>query len=260
MSQSPHPARKAALQLMNAVTEEGRLLSELTQSDWFLKLAPADRARANRLATETLRNLDRADRVLKPFLRKDPPEAVRAILRLGVVEVAALDGAPHGVVGDMVAAAAGNKRTLALKGMVNAVLRRTLEATEGNWSKKPVPQLPKWLRAPLIAAYGNGGVQALESAHLRGAPLDLTAKSDPEGLAKRLDGLLLETGTIRLRQGGQVSALPGFEEGDWWVQDAAAALRFKCCGLKKASALQIFATRRAARPCSLLPGARMLRP
>ncbi|MEL7301665.1 MAG: transcription antitermination factor NusB [Pseudomonadota bacterium] len=224
MPQEPHPARAAALKLMTGVTEEGRLLSELTGAPWFLELAPADRARAQRLATEAFRHLDRADRVLKPLLRKTPPEAVQHMLRLGLVEVAALDGAAHGVVSDMVNAAGGDKRTMGLKGMVNAVLRRAIEAADGKWGKLPVGRMPDWLRKPLGQAYGNSAIQGIETAHMRGAPLDLTAKTEPGALAERLGGELLPWGSVRLRDAGQISALPGYAEGEWWVQDAAAAL------------------------------------
>ncbi|MEM6896322.1 MAG: transcription antitermination factor NusB [Pseudomonadota bacterium] len=221
---SPHPARAGALRLLAGVVEDGRLLSELTAQPWFLDLAAPDRARAQRLALEVLRQGERADRALKPFLRKKPPSSVLRILRLGVVEIAALGAPAHGVVSDMVAAAGSSKRTAGLKGMVNAVLRRAGEDALANWGKLPVPRLSSWLRTPLREAYGNSAVQAMETAHLRGAPLDLTAKGDSVALAAALNGTLLPTGSVRLTETGQVSKLPGYEAGDWWVQDAAAAL------------------------------------
>ena len=88
----------------------------------------------------------RANNRLKPFLRKAPPDEVMNILRLGIVEIAALEAAAHGVVSDMVAAAGLDKRTFGLKGMVNAVLRRATEQHVGNWGKLPIPRLPDWLR------------------------------------------------------------------------------------------------------------------
>ncbi|MEM9350222.1 MAG: methyltransferase domain-containing protein [Pseudomonadota bacterium] len=218
----PHPARAAALKLLEGVAD-GSPISELTPLDWFVGLEPADRARSQRLALETLRYSDRADRVLKPLMRKTPPEDVMHILRLGVVEIAALGGAAHGVVGDMVSAAGAGKRTRGYKGMVNAVLRRASVEVEGRWGKLPVPRMPRWLRTPLTEAYGNSVVQGLETAHMRGAPLDLTAKGDAEKIADNLGGELLPNGSVRLRDYGQISALPGYEEGEWWVQDAAAA-------------------------------------
>ena len=64
---------------------------------------------------------------------------------------------------------------------------------------------------------------AMEAAHFAGAPLDLTAKENPQAVAEATGGVLLVNGSVRLRDAGQVSAMPGFDAGDWWVQDAAAA-------------------------------------
>ncbi|MFM2277964.1 MAG: hypothetical protein RLZZ444_195, partial [Pseudomonadota bacterium] len=63
------------------------------------------------------------------------------------------------------------------------------------------------------------------------APIDLTVKSDPQGWAERLGGTVLATGTVRLGTfEGSVTALPGFTEGEWWVQDAAAAIPARLMG------------------------------
>ncbi|MEL6701549.1 MAG: transcription antitermination factor NusB, partial [Pseudomonadota bacterium] len=153
MSQAAKHAspRQVALALMAGVLDEGRLLSDLVATPMVTELAPGDRARAARLATETLRTLDRADRLLKPLLRKEPPLMVQNILRLGVVEICGNGEAAHGVVNDLVGIAGASNRTQPYKGMVNAVLRRAGEAGEGKWGKMPVPRLPKWLRQPLMA-------------------------------------------------------------------------------------------------------------
>lgn len=215
------PARSAALRLMRSVLEDEKMLSEVSGAPWMERLVPADRARAMRLAGESLRHADRADRLLKPLLRKEPPIGVRAILWLGTYEICGLDTAAHGVVNDMVTLAAKDRHIAGYKGMINAVLRRAAEAGTGKWGKMPVPRLPKWLRQPMIAAYGNPGVMAIEAAHLRGAPLDLTVKP---GATDVPEGTPLPTGSVRLAGSPQVTALPGFEAGDRWVQDAAAAL------------------------------------
>lgn len=222
MSDAGLAPRRAAVRLLTAVIDEGRQLSELTGG--LDKLAPADRARAQRLATETLRHLDRADRVLKPFLKKTPPLAVQNVLRLSVVEMAEMGAASHGVVNDAVSIVAANKRTQGMKGLVNAVLRKVDGAGFDKWHSLPLARLPKWLRSPLSEAYGEKTIVAMERAHGRGAPLDLTAKSDPDAVAKAVAGTVLPTGSVRVPEAGQVSTLPGFETGDWWVQDAAAAL------------------------------------
>ncbi len=224
MSKAPSPARLAAVDLLDQVLTQGRPLSE---SDRLEMLAPSDRAAAQRLATQTLRGMERADRLLKPHLRKAPVPRVLNILRLGTVELC-LGGTAHGVVSDCVEIAAAGKRTQGARGLVNAVLRKLADEGPEAWGKLRIPRLPKWLRAPLVEAWGPQAVANMERVHFEGAPLDLTPK--PGADLSALGGEMLPTGSVRLRDAGQVSALPGFSEGDWWVQDAAAALPAKLLG------------------------------
>ncbi|PYE83919.1 RsmB/NOP family class I SAM-dependent RNA methyltransferase [Pseudoroseicyclus aestuarii] len=213
-------ARRAALSLLTGVTAEGRLLSD--PSPMLDRLAPEDRARAQRLAGAALRGMARADALLAPHLRKAPPLAVRNALRLACVELA-LGGAAHGVVGSWVEVVKAGKRTGAHAGLTNAVLRKIAPEAEARWPALPVPKLPPWLRRPLVEAWGRPAVEAMEAAHLAGAPLDLTARGDAAALAQAVGGTLLPGGTVRL-EAGQVTALPGYEEGAFWVQDTAAAM------------------------------------
>ena len=214
-------ARRSAVYLLDQVLGEHRLLSELTPS--LDRLTPPERARAQRLAAETLRGLERADRLLQHHLKKYPPLFVRNVLRLGTVELA-LGGDAHGVVNEAVNIVASDNRHNRLKGLVNAVLRKMAEEAPAKWDSLRMPRLPKWLRGPLVEAYSPEIVAAMEAAHFRGAPIDVTLKSGSVPAENMPDGTLLPTGSIRLSDPGQVSALPGYDAGDWWVQDAAAAL------------------------------------
>ncbi|PYG30498.1 RsmB/NOP family class I SAM-dependent RNA methyltransferase [Pelagimonas varians] len=227
MPQQPSPARKAAVDLLDQVLDEGRPLSENVAV--LEKLGPSDRAAAQRLAADVLRNMERADRLLQHHLRKKPTTRVMNILRLGTYELCT-GGAAHGVVSDCVNVAAVGHHTQGAKGLVNAVLRKIAAKGPDSWGDLRVPRMPKWLRGPLLEAWGAEIVPAMETAHFNGAPLDLTAKGDPAALAEVIGGVLLPTGSVRLADAGQVTALPGFEDGDWWVQDAAAALPAKLLG------------------------------
>lgn len=222
MENKASDARRAALALIGDVTGSGRLLPEVLGR----RLGPLeaeDRARAQRLATTTLRVVDRADRILGPYLRSRPQDRVMNILRLGVAELCEDGSAAHGVVNAAVDLARENKHSARMAGLVNAVLRKVAGDT-GKWQNLPVPRLPKWLRKPLLADYGKAVVEAIEAAHYAGAPLDLSVKADPASTATALGGKVLASGSVRLTSPGQVSALPGFASGDWWVQDAAASL------------------------------------
>lgn len=213
------PPRRSALYLMDRITGTGTLLSELLAEGALDRLPTSDRARAQRLATQTLRQLSRADAMLAQFMDRTPQQSVLNILRLGTVELVT-GGAAHGVVHDWVEICARGKHTNRMKGLVNAVLRKVDKAKD-SWETLPEPTLPGWLRDPLIDAWGAKTITLIERAHAAAAPLDLTLKSNaPSTLA----GTALPTGSLRLANPGQVSALPGYDTGAWWVQDAAAAL------------------------------------
>lgn len=202
-------ARAAAVAMLDAVLGEGRMLAEADMA-----LPPEDRARALRLAAAVLRRLEPADRALAAHLRKRPPLRAMNILRLAVVERSL--GAPgHGVVNAAVEIARANRKTAHLAGLVNAVLRAVPEG-----ALPGVQKLPRWLRQPLVHAWGREAVAGIEAVHAAEPPLDLTLRPGAEAP----EGEALPTGSLRLAAGGQVSALKGYAAGGWWVQDAAAAL------------------------------------
>jgi 16S rRNA (cytosine967-C5)-methyltransferase len=226
MAEGGIAARRAALALLDRVLGERQALSEATgERGPLARLAdPADRARARGLAVDTLRHLGRADRLLAPFLRRPPALPVRNILRLATVEMLERGAPAHAVVDSAVVLARADRRSAHAAGLVNAVLRRAAEAG-GAWSALPPQQLPGWLRGRLLSAWGARAVAAMERAHAAPPPIDLTPKDgDAAALAGRLGGTALPTGSVRLPPGVQVTTLPGYAEGDWWVQDAAAAL------------------------------------
>ena len=236
MSDTGVQARRSAVYLLDMILGEERLMSELLSAGALDKLPPDDRARAQRLAMDTLRGMERADRLLQKHLSKYPPLTVRNALRVGTVELCQ-GGAAHGVVNAMVELVATHKKLGHLKGLTNAVLRKIAADGPEAWEALRAPRLPKWLRGPLAEARGPDAMTGIEAAHFAGAPLDLTAKRDLEGLAAAVGGSVLPTGSVRVADAGQVTTMPGFAEGDWWVQDAAAALPVKILAPQKGEAV-----------------------
>ena len=221
-------ARSAAVGVLNAVLGDGQMLSQVLLPDG---LSGPDRARAERLAAQVLRQLDRIDRVLRPLLRKVPPLAVLNILRLAVWERA--DGAAaHGVVNEAVALARRGKRTTHLSGLVNAVLRALPEPVD--LATLPAPQMPRWIRQPMVHAYGRDAVAAIEAVQAQVPPVDVTPKAGAVALP---EGEALPSGSIRLAAPGQITQLPGYDSGDWWVQDAAAAMAVRLMGVQQGEAV-----------------------
>jgi 16S rRNA (cytosine967-C5)-methyltransferase len=150
-------------------------------------------------------------------VRRAPPDAVRAILRLGAAQLLLLNTPPHAAVGTSVALARSQKLA-PFAGLVNAVLRRVAEAGRARLSELDSPRLdtPAWL----WASWGSDA-RAIATAHQQEAPLDLTLRP---GAAAPEGGLALPTGSMRFAAGTRLAELPGFSDGDFWVQDAAAAL------------------------------------
>ncbi len=217
--------RLAALEMLQAVGA-GATLDEA--AGIAEALTPAGRARARRLAASTLRHIGRADAVLAPLLARRPRPDIRWLLRMATVEMLALSEAPHGAVNAAVALARSlGRKGQEAAGMVNAVLRRASVAGD-LWAAGDPQQMPPWLRRPVVAMWGEDTARAIEAAHEAGAPIDITAKPGVEAPGHRL-----ATGSYRQPLGTQVSALPGFEAGAWWVQDAAAAMAVRVLAPQK---------------------------
>ncbi len=226
--------RLAAANLLKGVLEEGRLLSDLIQSGNgpLASLPPQGKARAQSLASDTLRHLGRIDTVLDQFLQKEPPLYARNVLRLATCELLVDGIAPHAAVDAAVRLVKNNHQTQHLSGLANAVARRVAEHGPEMWPDLDPTPLPPALAKPFAKTYGRKAVAGFEAAHEAGAPLDITLHPsvDVEALREALEAELLPTGSLRLKDWGQVSAMPGFDEGAWWVQDAAAAIPAKLLG------------------------------
>ncbi len=209
------PTRSAAFDLLTAVLDRGRPLEE--GLDALPPTAPRDRAAAHRLAAAVLRRMGVLDGVLEPFLKKTPPAPVQHILRLGAAALLLLDTPPHAAVATAVGLA--RARGLApFAGLVNAVLRKVASAGAAALDELDGPRLdtPGWM----WAAWG-ADARAIAEAHTHEAPIDLSLA--PGAIAPG-GGIELPTGSWRYPPGTRVAELAGYDEGAFWVQDAAAAL------------------------------------
>jgi 16S rRNA (cytosine967-C5)-methyltransferase len=227
-------ARRAAIALLEAVLGRRRTLEDAL--DALPRLDARDRGFAHLLAATVLRRLGTLDAVIEPYLRRAPPDAVRHALRIGAAQLLLLGTPPHAAVGETVAAVRALPKGTAFTGLANAVLRRiaaertaALEGLDG-----PRLDTPDWLWRSWHDAYGPETARAIAQAHQRAAPLDLTLKpgEDATVWAGRLGAEVLPTGSLRLAPEARVPDLPGFAEGAWWVQDAAAALPARLLGVR----------------------------
>ena len=234
---SPKPAtnaRMAALGLLHGVLDRHLSLDEaLNHVSGVSASAGRERAFAHALTAVVLRHLGEIDAIVAACLDKPLTPKARAvmnILRLGVGQIVFLGTPAHAAVSESVDLAQG--RLGPYKSLINAVLRRV--ARDG--AERPPAEdagrlnTPPWLWESWAAAYGEAHARAIAEAHLREAGLDLTVKAEPELWAARLGAELLPSGSLRYRGELPVTALEGYAEGAWWVQDAAAALPARLCG------------------------------
>jgi 16S rRNA (cytosine967-C5)-methyltransferase len=228
-------SRRVALDLLVSCLDKGQPLDDaLARHQGFAGLDPRDRAFVRLLLATTLRRLGEIEEVLG-FLIERPLDganaAGRQVLRLGAAQLLFLGTPPHAAVDTSVRLVvdAGLPH---LKGLANAVLRRISRDGPALLGDRDPARLntPQWLWDSWTESYGEEATRAIAAAHLIEAPLDLTPRSNADFWAGRLEGEVLPTGTIRREGGGNVTELPGFAEGAWWVQDAAATLPARLLG------------------------------
>ena len=220
-------ARLAAVELLSSVLDNNEPLETgLQVSTKFNSLTDSDRAFAHLLVKSCLRHLGEIDRAIELFLKK-PISAkanwVRHILRIGATQLIVLKTAQHAAVDTSVRLAKGT-RLAGFSGLINAILRRIAELDDLEKEEAARLSTPEWLFESWEKEYGLKGAKDIAVAHLSEPSLDLTARQVPIALAEKLNANLLPTQSVRLDSAGNVTAIDGFTDGDWWVQDAAAAL------------------------------------
>src|SRR5262245_56176171 len=232
-------SRLAAANLLDAVLRRNRPLDEQLDdrhpNPSLRGLEERDRALARRIVATVLRRLGTLRRLIGDLLDRGLPKSspqVESALLVGAAQLLFLDVPQHAAVDLSVRLVQGDPRQARYAGLVNAVMRRIAHAgTQPLAALEPLHlDTPDWLFTRWTTAYGADTARAIAFAHSLEPPLDVTVKSDPDRWAKRLGGRKLPTGSVRLAGHGQISAMPGYAEGDWWVQDAAAALPVRLFG------------------------------
>lgn len=212
------PARALARDLLHDTIDRRRPLPEGSLGN----LAPADEAFARRLARTAIRRVGDIDHLIAQLMERPLPESssrTRNALRIGVCELEFMETADHAATDEAVRLA-DPRHT----GLVNAVLRNLVRRRDSlDRNAAPGANLPDWLYRSWVRAHGAERAAAIADALRAEPPLDLTCPADTAAWAERTGGQMLPPATIRLA-GGAVTALPGYDDGAWWVQDRAASL------------------------------------
>jgi len=225
------PARRAALKLLDAVLRRGLALEQALDSA-AQGLAPNDRGLAHAIAAEALRRLPDLDALIDSATRQRLPDDAKArfALRIALVQAIALGTPGHAAISTVLPLVDGGPRKL-VHGVFGTLMR-------GNATLPDVPMLPDPVALRWQAQWGDAVVQAACEAIATPPPLDLSLKTD---------GVTVEGATslaprhARLEPGTSVPDLPGFAEGDWWVQDLAASIPARLIGAGTGTVLDLCA-------------------
>jgi 16S rRNA (cytosine967-C5)-methyltransferase len=227
-------ARLAAAKILAAVVDRKTPLDGMLDHDngnaVYRELNEADRALVRAILNSALRHLPHIDAMLASLLQSPLPEGARAlqhVLFVAAAQILYLDIPDHSAVDLAVEQANRDPRSRRFASLVNAVLRRLAREKAQLLATIPqtLPAMPKWFFDRLVSVYGKDQAYRIAEAQMQPAAIDVTVKSRPEYWAAELDGALLPTGSIRLSLfDGSIPSLPGFSEGQWWVQDAAASI------------------------------------
>ena len=234
--------RRVAADIVEGVLGRHRALDEMLEGSdaraataALAALPDRDRGLTRAIVAVVLRRLGTLRHLLGSFLEEGLPAQaprVETALLIGAAQILFLEVPDHAAVDLAVRLAREDRMALHFAGLINAVLRRI--AREGKERiatlDAPVLDTPPWLMARWIKTYGEATAHAIAAANGREPALDLTVKSDAETWAAKLDGRVLPTGSVRTIVHGAVTALPGFDDGAWWVQDAAASIPVRLLG------------------------------
>jgi 16S rRNA (cytosine967-C5)-methyltransferase len=232
-------ARAAAAKILAAVVDRQLPLDGALDHEHgnpaYKALGDSDRGLVRAILNATLRHLPRIDAAIASLLDSPLPEGARAlhhVLAVGAAQILYLDVPDHSAVDLAVEQANQDPRNRRFAKLVNAILRRLAREKEEILKEvSGVPPMPAWFLARLEKAYGKDAALAISESQLLPAAIDLTVKSDAEGWAEKLNGVVLPTGGVRLAAfEGSIPSLEGFSEGEWWVQDAAASIPAKLFG------------------------------
>ncbi|RWC24560.1 RsmB/NOP family class I SAM-dependent RNA methyltransferase [Mesorhizobium sp.] len=233
-------ARKAAARLLAAVIDARTPLDGLTDHEnghpQYKALDLRDRGLVRAILVTALRYRMIISGLLARRLEKPlPPNATALshILHVAAAQILFLDIPDSAAVDLAVTHAKSDPRMVRFSGLVNGVLRTLARAkeTELPAALAATDEAPKWFSDRLKSTYGTEKARQILAAHRVEAPVDFSVKADPDLWAERLGGIVLPTGTIRVQNlVGPVTELPGFADGAWWVQDAAASLPARLFG------------------------------
>lgn len=195
----------------------------------YQALSAPDRGLTRAIALSAFRGLGTIRAALAERMPRGLPNrggTLEAVLITASAQVLFLDVPDHAAVHTAVACARLDRDAQHFLPLANAVLRRIVAERDRILAERQPLEtdVPVFFRERWIRTYGEDTARQIAAALQIEPAVDLSVKAAPEAWAARLDGIVLPTGSVRLRSRIPVQDLAGLDDGDWWVQDAAAAL------------------------------------
>ena len=252
MNQSLKTSRGVSVSILSEILENGAYANIALRK--FLpqtKLDSRDRAFVTELVNETLRNLLSIDYVINHFSKLPVSKMkpfIRNLLRVSVCQLRHMDKVPQSAAVNEAVTLAKSHGFGGISGFVNGVLRAIAHSP----LDPPLPDCgsadylsrrysyPSWLADALVKWLGTDEANKFcENSHLP-PPVTVfvnTLKTTQDGLHKRLraeglDSTFLGDEFLILHQAGDISGLPAFKEGLFFVMDPGAIWAVKALALK----------------------------
>ena len=225
-------SRRVAAFAVKEVLENHNPLEQVLsgQSD-YNSLEARDRAFARLIAATTFRRMGQIDAALKPFVRQRPTKLVYAALQTAAAQILYLGTPAHAAVGETVAMLKSRGSSKGFANMANAVLRNVVDKGPNlAGAQPPKVNIPGWIRGEWERAYGRQAGRKMSAQLMKDPVLDVSVKANASDWAVKLGGEAIAAQSVRLGKIGDVTALEGFDAGDWWAQDVAASLPVQLLG------------------------------
>ena len=244
-SETPLDSRLAAFRILKSILVNGHVLDQsIKRNPIFLQFSPQDRAFIFRMVTTCLRYQFILDALIQKFLSNQntfknvesgsQKHDLQICMRIGVTQILLMQVPDYAAVNTTL-----NLLTILnlfnFKGLCNAVLRKITREGEKVMNEIDYPKLAvsSWLWQDWVKSYGEETTRAMATMVLQDPPLDFSIKLNlhqPDYTeilnwqAAILGCHILPQGTLRRSESGMVESFAGYEDGDWWIQDAAASV------------------------------------
>ena len=201
-----------------------------------------DIAQAERITNFIFGHLESIDKKISIFLKKKTNISVQNIFRIVISEIALNEAPNYALVNSAVDLAKISIKTKYFLGLINSVSRNLVVRYQEK-DLEFVSNLESNLKSYLEKNYSKAIADNIERTYTLNSTIDISIKNleEIEIWKKKLEAIILPTGSLRIKKDVKLTNLNGFNEGKWWVQDIASSIPIKLLGdLRGKEVLDLF--------------------